>query len=325
MSLESDLTSDSAIITATNNNINIEYEERLLPTLTFITYTSIIGLFIRLGLNTLFTYQNQIVIPLLYTQFVGCMILGLITPLKAHIASKHPSLYSSISSGLCGSITTFSSWNLAAFEELSFLYRKPSSVIISTQSRILGFISQILVTVSISYFGFKSGEALSKAISLENRPSILKLQRLKLSNFLSIKYTDLIVKEAVYFIIFSLFPIFLLFFTSYFLNAGRFALSAGFAPLGAYIRYLLSRLNVKYSRFPIGTLTANLIASAVLAIVTYFLSFSVDNTVHNGLSTISCISLYSISDGFCGCLSTVSTFIVISLYSINYHNTNSYL
>ncbi|RYH20028.1 CrcB family protein [archaeon] len=51
----------------------------------------------------------------MYTQVAGCFIMGLMLPLKPTWFTKpansfQPMLYVAITSGLCGSITTFSSW-----------------------------------------------------------------------------------------------------------------------------------------------------------------------------------------------------------------------
>lgn len=77
-----------------------------------------------------------------------------------------------------------------------------------------------------------------------------------------------------------------------------------FAFPGAFLRYWLSvKLNSKYPKLPLGTLAANTLGSGLLA------TFHVLERIKGGnISYTSCVMLIGLSDGFCGCLSTVSTF-----------------
>lgn len=80
------------------------------------------------------------------------------------------------------------------------------------------------------------------------------------------------------------------------------------SPPGTILRYGLSKLNAMQpwkDRFPIGTFIANIAATLILAGV--FASQRLGVTSHT-----KCNALYAIQQGFCGCLSTVSTFVVES-------------
>lgn len=80
------------------------------------------------------------------------------------------------------------------------------------------------------------------------------------------------------------------------------------APPGAMLRYLLSRLNTiapVSGKFPLGTFIANMTATLIIAGV-----YAAERRPQ-GISThVRCDSLRALQDGFCGCLSTVSTFAV---------------
>jgi len=65
----------------------------------------------------------------------------------------------------------------------------------------------------------------------------------------------------------------------------------------------LSRLTLRLPQFPLGTFVSNLLATALLG------SFSLSSSAAIHPSSLSCQALIGLSDGFCGCLSTVSTFI----------------
>jgi CrcB protein len=76
-----------------------------------------------------------------------------------------------------------------------------------------------------------------------------------------------------------------------------------FGPPGTILRYELSRrFNRLYPSFPIGTLAANIIAVTVFAVTSIL--------QRRGVMTSGCDVLQGVEDGFCGSLSTVSTFVV---------------
>lgn len=75
------------------------------------------------------------------------------------------------------------------------------------------------------------------------------------------------------------------------------------SPLGAWLRFQLSRLNLRYDAFPIGTFMANMLGTAVLGML-LALQYTPGKTL------LQCQVIQGIEDGFCGTLTTVSTFIV---------------
>jgi len=80
------------------------------------------------------------------------------------------------------------------------------------------------------------------------------------------------------------------------------------APPGTILRFALSKLNPRRSfvdRFPIGTFLANMVATLVIAG-----TYAAQRTGSSLGNTLRCDALYAVQQGFCGCLSTVSTFVV---------------
>lgn len=65
----------------------------------------------------------------------------------------------------------------------------------------------------------------------------------------------------------------------------------------------MSKTNKLFKRLPVGTLGANLFATALLA------AFKIGQN-QSSTSALSCSVLQGLDDGFCGSLSTVSTFAV---------------
>lgn len=78
------------------------------------------------------------------------------------------------------------------------------------------------------------------------------------------------------------------------------------SPLGTLARYHLAKLNTLTTStktgFPLGTFLANIIATALLSVFTLLQLLSHDPELCGGLQ--------GLKDGFCGCLSTISTFFV---------------
>lgn len=103
----------------------LPHASKLIPAL--IIPCSILGVMIRLGLKYIATFPGQQVFPLIWAQFVGCVLMGLFVSKRSWIEGSGkdiqrqqigPIVYVGLTSGLCGSITTFSSWSLGMFEEL---------------------------------------------------------------------------------------------------------------------------------------------------------------------------------------------------------------
>lgn len=92
-------------------------------TLALLSLFSILGCLCRLGLTALFTYPTQAVFPLVWSQAVGCFFMGLAQPKKADVDASvfGPALFVGWTTGLCGSITTFSSWMVQTFGAFSNL------------------------------------------------------------------------------------------------------------------------------------------------------------------------------------------------------------
>jgi CrcB protein len=90
---------------------------------------------------------------------------------------------------------------------------------------------------------------------------------------------------------------------------GQAIFACVFAPAGCLLRYYLSLfLNPFIASFPLGTFTVNIFGTAVLA-MTYDLQHVAIGGVGVGGGRMSCQMLQGLMDGFCGCLTTVSTWI----------------
>ncbi|CED84298.1 Putative fluoride ion transporter CrcB [Phaffia rhodozyma] len=266
-------------------------------TLSFFIIFSLFGTLARLGLNALFSYDGQSVFPLLWAQGVGCFIMGLILGRKEEIEKwGGRELYVGLGTGLCGSITTFSSWMLQTFSAFS----NQSGYDRSWVHDATDGITQTIQTFAFALFSLHLGRKLSHQaplpdVLLQPRPNPGKSITSRSIVFL----TALILYLAVLFTV--------IFTPSSFHPGRRVTFSLLLAPPGSIVRWWLARLNGTVPRYPfLGTLSANLIATGILS-ASYLLQ-RVPGSVR--VNEIQCQALQSLEDGFCGCLSTVSTFAV---------------
>ena len=86
----------------------------------------------------------------------------------------------------------------------------------------------------------------------------------------------------------------------------RAVLPLVFAPLGCLLRFYLSKhMNAIVPSFPLGTFAANIFGTAVLG-----MAFDLQHARNIGaLESNACAVLQGVMEGFCGCLTTVSTWV----------------
>ncbi|KAL0259309.1 hypothetical protein SLS55_005045 [Diplodia seriata] len=86
---------------------------------------------------------------------------------------------------------------------------------------------------------------------------------------------------------------------------GQAVFALVFAPAGCVARYRLSAwLNGRVPRFPLGTFAANVCGTVVLG-----MCYDLQHT-GGGRGVVGCQVLQGVMDGFCGCLTTVSTWVL---------------
>jgi fluoride ion exporter CrcB/FEX len=94
-------------------------------------------------------------------------------------------------------------------------------------------------------------------------------------------------------------------------NSGKFCvvLQAGmcFAPLGAWIRFQLSKYNAQFPTFPAFTFAANIMGTLV-SVLLWIVAREIVTDVEAPMFARADVWVSGISGGFCGCLSTASTF-----------------
>jgi len=248
---------------------------------------SVFGALARLGLLSITTYDGRAVFPLVWVQATGCFIMGLALGLKDQIGAFHGPLYTAITTGLCGSITTFSSWQLDVF----LSWANTGHAHRDWFRDIIDGLSKTIVTIAIALSSVTLG---------------LHLSRLFTRRFPRVRPAPPLFRHA--FTVLSILTYFATFAT-YFALPADFRHQATAAILfsfpGTLCRYILAMtVTPRFSLFPLGTFIANTLGSALLG------AFHILQRTSNLPTPGACSTLQGLMDGFCGCFTTVSTFAV---------------
>ncbi|KAH8880415.1 hypothetical protein GQ53DRAFT_755086 [Thozetella sp. PMI_491] len=221
---------------------------------------------------------------------------------KAHVATKKTiPLYIGLATGFCGSFTSFSSFIRDAFLAVSNDLPPPGTG--STVSRNGGYsfmalLAVLLVTVALSLSGLIIGAHL--AIALEPiTPSLPYLFTRKFVDRSTVFLAWGCWLGAI--LLSALPPDRFAAGTETWRGGATFALV--FAPLGCLGRFYASLyLNGRKPAFPLGTFAVNVLGTTVLA-----MCWDLAHVPEGGI--IGCQVLQGVEDGFCGCLTTVSTWV----------------
>lgn len=302
---------------------------RHLAILGLLSLAAIWGTLAREGLVALNTYDGESVAPLVWAQAVGCLIMGLaIGANRKAIEGRYPPAYIMITTGFCGSVTTFSKWVLDVFRAFGNQRHFDRHGL----HNVMDALTQTGVTFGMALVSVAAGVLLSKVINLETLVSAYTSRsksksHLPQSSNGNADHTAMeknrkgskvdpgqtLLLDASMFSLGSLFWIASAILCALYAPFRRVTFSLVLAPPGAILRWYLSRLNThrisqRYS-IPLGTLAANLFATAVIcAAFAASRAGSIPRSFAGGLT--GCEALLGLEDGFCGCLSTVSTFAV---------------
>jgi CrcB protein len=232
---------------------------------------STLGVLLRMALLTIRTGEIASVV---FPNMLGCFVMGYLTTQENFFLAHNPRMWLALSSGLCGSITSFSGFASALYVSFGALKSK-------------GFLLDILEGVAsiIAMFGLcDAAFSLGKQIALLGPLEVTLTDKAKL-------YLDSYICIGMSVLIITI-PIILVFFMDW----RVMLLSNILAPFGSIIRILFSKLNGK---FPYGTLISNLLASSILflCVISY-----------GNMLNLNCVLVQAIRMGFCGTLSTMSTF-----------------
>lgn len=313
-----------------------------LYTISYLIFFSILGTLARLGLSALTFYPGTPVqTGILWANFAGSLIMGFLTEDRQLFRAKgakrvlrkdrgcdeeniesinmtsknEPNaraskaneelaikkqipLYIGLTTGFCGSCTSFSAFIRDAYLAISNNIPHPAGASIARNGAysFLAVLAVIILTIFLSLGGLIFGGHIS-----------LGLQTLlpSLRNLFARKYFNLLMVFIAFgswigAVILTIFPPY-----EYWRTQALFSLI--FAPLGCLLRFYISlHLNPRISAFHLGTFFVNMLGTSLFALF-YDLQHipSLINT-HGG---IGCELLQGGMDGFCGALTTISTWV----------------
>ena len=265
-----------------------------------------IGVSSRIGLSVFSEWDGIMHFPSFWAQVVGTLIIGIAVANKDMCSAF---LYTLLTTGVCGSMTTFSSWNVEASKVLLQLNDTSFQPIHNSINggRIVGFLTILLLGIGMPVSVFLLGKnfAVSNISLFTNNFRVCQvIQRLR-SSFKQRPWLRLVVYLTLYAWTTAAIVALCLHHKHYFL---LFSLILG-GP-GTYVRWKLGTLDkkdFKYIRkFPLGTFLANTIGSIIL--VGTLIAISHSNT-NASVGKVQIAAMQGLAVGFCGSLTTVSTFV----------------
>jgi len=248
---------------------------------------SYLGVLIRLGLGFLGNTETPLNAAF-WPNFIGSLFMGFIVEQKIHIQNHFAQLYIGLTTGLCGSITTFSG---LMYNSCVALFGPSSHYIYPVSNYLVVMISAF----AASFVGFLIGRHLSLFLFPTSQRTISRAQYI--NDHVRIWLFPLLVFISIPLII-SL---------TILLPVGHytyFIYSVLLAPFGSLTRYVLSIIFNKNPNKPLGTFLANVLGSYL-----YFGLVAIQQYVHH-LSLLDKQVILSFIQGYCGCLTTVSTFLL---------------
>ncbi|KAG8882942.1 hypothetical protein FRB97_007538 [Tulasnella sp. 331] len=255
---------------------------------------AVFGLLARLGLEGLTTYPGASIFTLAWVQVMGCFIMGLLIGIREPLSEYYPELYTALTTGFCGSLTTFSSWQVDVFLAWSNRTTRGGYHRIWIYD-VMDGLTRLLFTLALAVASVKFGLHLSSdaAPTLQRWINHLGRTPPPLFRFV-VSAASVLIYALTLLMYFVLSPAY----------RGKATAALLFSFPGAFTRYYISlKFNPLRKTLPLGTLAVNTLGTLLLAV------FYVSERARGGaLSFTSCIMLKGLSDGYCGCLSTVSTF-----------------
>lgn len=299
-----------------------------LPTLLTLALFSLLGYLAREGTTWLATYPNAptSVGPVVWANLVGSALIGFLSaddilfsrfcdpPSNTELTSTHRRrestlyktkktvpLYIGLATGFCGSYTSFGTFIRDAF--LAMSNDLGTGVARSRGYSVVAPLGVVIMNLLFSCGGYAFGTH----IHALGRSRMAPLDPKLTSRIIIPSLAGLGAMSWLAVVVLSFVPT----------ASGRadyhppppwrtIVYSLALSPIGTFIRYTAGLyLNPKFPRFPLGTFLANIVGTVLLGL---FFDLQHSTSLHHR-SVLACHILTALMDGFCGCLTTVSSFV----------------
>lgn len=316
-------------------------------TISYLIFFSIFGTLARLGVQWITFYPGApIITPVIWANMTGSLVMGFLSEDQSLFRDHHLSttgiakdklektalntgkkaipLYIGLATGFCGSFTSFSSFARDFFLALSNnlpapIYHQGALAAGDSPSSTIGrnggysfeaLVGVILSTIALSMGGFYVG--IHTASALRGITPTLPVRLIR-------KFLD---------------PIFVFLAWGCWIGAvimaalppdrsggpasrggvetwrGEVIFALVFAPLGTLLRFYVSlQMNGLVKWFPLGTFAVNMFGTAIEGMCYDIQHVGVGVMGQVGGGLVGCQVLQGVMDGFCGCLTTVSTWV----------------
>ena len=253
-----------------------------------------LGILARIYLTELAVWNGLPLFPAFYSEIVGTAVMGFVLSHKNLLEKRHRLTYQALATGFCGSLTTFSSWNNdAATVLIQYGEEDPDNV-----TRVIGWATILVVGFGMPIAALKFGEHVGRLSpwaderngAMEYDSPHKAVRVLEMGTYVALWVATTSIVVVIPLVLF---------------NRHDFMFSFVLASLGAYIRWHLSPLNSAFRYFKLGTFLVNVLGTWMLAIA-YILDHHHEEQTGLELKGL----LYGATAGFCGCMTTVSTFAV---------------
>lgn len=259
-----------------------------------LSVSSYFGILARIYLTELAAWNGLPLFPAFYSEVVGTTIMGFVLSHKQLLEKNHKLTYQALATGLCGSLTTFSSWNNdAASVLIQYGEEYPDNV-----TRVIGWMTVLIVGFGMPIAALRFGEHIGYFSPWAD-------QRTGERVYKDPKKVAKVLEIASYIVFWVVATSTVVVIPLIFFNRHDFMFSFVLASLGTYLRWHLSPLNSAFQHFKLGTFLVNVIGTWVLG-AAYLLDHHHEEETGIEMKGL----LYGATAGFCGCLTTVSTFAV---------------
>lgn len=274
-----------------------------------ISMAAYVANFIRVGFANHRVWRTETNYCIMYSQILGAGIMGFVTQHEYFLYQRSNSrfyrvFYTSIVSGFCGSITTFSTWSMECNKSifLQMDYTWGSAMGSVNGSRFMEWIICMTTGVAVPLVAFRFGKYIG-SLSPYNNFSKDFSPKAEIPAIMLSKHNP--IKETLLILIFFIVSICILCIPSILFPTWIvLTYNALFGAMGAYLRHQLSPLNNIRPNFPIGTFVSNILGTWLFAVFTAMSRFAVGY-----YDVASQAVLCGMCRGFCACLASASTFV----------------